>query len=161
ASSAVTTARVTRCTASNNSGKSEVGRSVSVSTCARGTTSVWPLKTGRWSRNARTFGSSSTISAATAPPTIEQNRQSTGCSRRASGGDGFAVQDAEDVGDHDPTHRRGDEQPDAAGEQPDEQDHEGDDQDDDDRSGVRLHEIEARLQRVHGRHVAVDHVQAV
>ena len=54
---------------------SAAGRSDSVGTCARGTTSTWPLNTGRASRNAATSSSRSTIDAGTSPAAIAQNTQ--------------------------------------------------------------------------------------
>src|SRR5688572_23411026 len=55
---------------------SDTGRSDSVTTWVRGTTSTWPLKTGRWSRNANTDSDEYTGTTDSEPATAEQNRHS-------------------------------------------------------------------------------------
>src|SRR4051794_30934901 len=70
-----TTAVASRWAAARNPSRSPAGRSGSVTTCSRGTSSTCPLKTGRWSRNATRSGSSSTRSAGTSPATIPQKTQ--------------------------------------------------------------------------------------
>src|SRR5690606_23622741 len=73
--SAVRTVAAIRRAAANTGSSSASGRSVSVSTCSRGTTRTWPLKTGRRSRNAMTVSVSRTTSAGSSPRTTAQNSQ--------------------------------------------------------------------------------------
>src|SRR6185312_7085686 len=63
---------------------SDSGKSISVTTCVRGTTSTWPLKTGRISRKAAAVSVEATRKPGAAPDAIEQNRHS-GTMPRLSG----------------------------------------------------------------------------
>ena len=77
APSPATAADDSRWAASRKPSRSGAGRSGSVTTCSRGTSSTCPLKTGRASRNAAKSGSSRTRSASMSPARIEQKTQSS------------------------------------------------------------------------------------
>src|SRR4029078_818029 len=79
-----------------------------------GNTTPCPLKTGRWSRNATTSGSSSTTWDGSLPATTAQNRQPSPGTTRLRSGDlvgGAAIE----VPDCDVRRRRRDQCADAAG----------------------------------------------